>query len=58
MRSDTKIDDSHRVAQQLSPTEVVREALEVDFFQNLFGQTTLAKNRLSSGERLKSETSI
>lgn len=58
MRSDTRIDESHRVSQQLSPNEVIREAVEVDFFQNLFGTSALAKNRRDSGERMLTENSI
>lgn len=58
MRSDTKLNDSSKVAQQLLPAEVLHQAIDVDFFSSLFGNNELGKNRIRRKERNATDVSI
>lgn len=58
MRSDTKLNDASKVAQQLLPAEVLHEAIDVDFLHSLFGKNELGRNRINRKERNKTDVSI
>lgn len=63
MRSDTKLDNQSRVAQQLLPAEVLHEAIDVDFYASLTSTSknegnALHKTRYNQGKRKATDVSI
>jgi len=58
MRSDTKINDTSKIATELLPAEVMQEAIGVDFYHSLFGHNELSRNRIARQEREATDVSI
>ena len=58
VRADTNINDSIKGSTQMSPSEILQEAIGVDFYSNLFGKNSLVKNQRKRNQIGISDSSI
>ena len=58
VRADTNINDSVKGSTQMSPSEILQEAIGVDFYSNLFGKNAIVKNQRKRNQIGISDSSI